>query len=306
MLVSQLQRHELASRLQGSGLTIRTGPFINRLRSSIPLVAEGVELLYADFPLADENEFVEYTVTINRMPGPTGWLFGRAFVLARGEQYRLFGWFSQRLGYSYLEWGLNYAIYGDYAPFLVLHGAVLERNGRALIILGDSGAGKSTLCGALALSGWRLLSDELGLVSLDDGLISPLARPVSLKDRSIDVIRKFAPQAVLSTPRHTSHKGLVAHLKPPTDSVQRMDERAEPAWIVLVKHAAGSPLTVNDVSQSHAFAEILRSGFNYPSLGELGFRQACQLVDRCRCRSVQYDQLSDVLAHFNSPAYQAG
>ena len=43
MLVSQLDRAELEARLRGPGLTVRTGPFVNRLRSSMRVVAEGVE-----------------------------------------------------------------------------------------------------------------------------------------------------------------------------------------------------------------------------------------------------------------------
>ena len=305
MLVSELERTALEAQLQGPGLVIRTGPFVNRLRSSIPLVADGVSLLYADFPIASDDEFVEYTVNVNRVRGPKGWVIGEAYTLTRGDTHPPFYPFSPRLGLSYLEWGLNFAVYRGNGPYLVLHAAVLERAGRALIILGDSGDGKSTLCSGLALSGWRLLSDELGLVSLSDGLISPLARPISLKNESIGVIQAFAPHAVISSPQWTKRKGLMAQLKPPTESVRRMDELAEPAWLVQVKHVAGAPLAVQEVPRSQAFAKLLLSGFNYGDLGEVGFRLACQLIDRCTCRSVQYSQLKEALDHFDSPPYRA-
>jgi len=304
MLVSQLERAELEARLRGPGLTIRTGPFFNRLRSSMPVVAKGVSLLYADFPVASDDEFVEYTVNVNRLRGPKSWLFPGAYALKRGDTHSPFYRFRRCLGLSYLEWGLNYSVYRGCNSYLVLHAAVLERYGRALIILGNSGDGKSTLCSGLALSGWRLLSDELGLVRLSDGFISPLARPISLKNESIAVIREFAPHAVISAPQWTKRKGMLAHLKPPTESVRRMDELAEPAWLVLVKHVADAPLAVQNVPQSRAFTELLHSAFNYANLGETGFRQACQLIDRCTCRSVQYSRLSDALEHFDSSLYR--
>jgi len=75
----------------------------------------------------------------------------------------------------------------------MLHAAVLEKNGRAVVLPGDPGAGKSTLTAALMLSGWRLLSDEITLVDRDDGLLVGLARPVSLKNASIDVIQRAFP-----------------------------------------------------------------------------------------------------------------
>ena len=79
---------------------------------------------------------------------------------------------------------------------------------------GDPGAGKSTLTAALMLSGWRLLSDEIALVDRDDGLLRRLARPVSLKNASIDIIREHDTRAVFGDMAHDTHKGTVAHLEP--------------------------------------------------------------------------------------------
>jgi len=43
----------------------------------------------------------------------------------------------------------------------VLHGSAVERNGRAMAILGASGTGKSTACSRLLNRGWRLVADDL-------------------------------------------------------------------------------------------------------------------------------------------------
>ncbi|MES2354006.1 MAG: hypothetical protein V4568_06280 [Pseudomonadota bacterium] len=51
---------------------------------------------------------------------------------------------------------------------LCLHGAVLEREGRAIAVLGDSGAGKSTIAAALVKNGARLLSDDLLVIPHTD------------------------------------------------------------------------------------------------------------------------------------------
>lgn len=51
---------------------------------------------------------------------------------------------------------------------LCLHGTVLERDGRAIAVLGDSGAGKSTIAAALVKNGARLLSDDLLVIPRTD------------------------------------------------------------------------------------------------------------------------------------------
>lgn len=81
-----------------------------------------------------------------------------------------------------LEWAMNWCISTQANFYLLLHSAVIERNGFAAIMPAPPGSGKSTLCAALINRGWRLLSDELALISLHDQNIYPLARPVGLKN----------------------------------------------------------------------------------------------------------------------------
>jgi hypothetical protein len=62
-------------------------------------------------------------------------------------------------GYLPLAWML-----AGHGRFMV-HGAAVERDGTALLLLGNSGAGKSTLAAAALESGWRVLSDDLTIVA---------------------------------------------------------------------------------------------------------------------------------------------
>src|SRR3546814_415588 len=130
-----------------------------------------------------------------------------------------------------LEWGLNWCIGAHGHQFLIIHAAVIERNGLAAILPGAPGPGKSTLTACLVHNGWRLLSDEMALVSLQDGGLTALARPISLKNRSIDLIADILPNAALSARSEDTVKGAVALLKPPTTSVERVAEPARPAWV---------------------------------------------------------------------------
>ena len=64
------------------------------------------------------------------------------------------------------------ALYGIYlrsfdSGGLILHGALVERNGSGVLLAGPGGAGKSTLSYRLPLN-WRVLSDDQSLVVLDN------------------------------------------------------------------------------------------------------------------------------------------
>ena len=139
-----------------------------------------------------------------------------------------------------LEAGLNWCI-GNYAnQFLVIHSATLERGGRALLMPAPPGSGKSTLCAALVARGWRLLSDEFALVDPATGLLVPVPRPVALKDASIDVIARWAPDAVLGPSVVNNEGELVAYMRPPAGSVRDSGVTCRAGWIVVPQYVAGA------------------------------------------------------------------
>ncbi|WP_078428890.1 aldolase [Alkalihalobacterium alkalinitrilicum] len=66
---------------------------------------------------------------------------------------------------------------------LPLHGSALAINGKAYAIVGDSGAGKSTLASAFLKKGYRLLSDDV--------------IPVSLNEENVPIVTPAYPQQKL-------------------------------------------------------------------------------------------------------------
>jgi len=73
---------------------------------------------------------------------------------------------------------------------VVLHGTVMEVAGRVVVLAGDSGAGKSTTAAALGQRGHRLLTDDVAVVDLRDGVpwVLPFRRGLHLCDDAADAL----------------------------------------------------------------------------------------------------------------------
>jgi HprK-related kinase A len=204
--------------------------------------------------------------------------------------------------YAMLEWGLNWCISDSCNSYLIVHAGVVARDGRALVLCGEPGAGKSTLCAALVARGWRLMSDELTLFDPHSGLISALARPIGLKNESINIIRSFAADFVVGPTVAETSKGSVAHVKPPTDSVVQAREPAAPTWIVFPRYSAGEAACLKPVSKAVAFMKLAENAFNYDLHGREGFDFLATTVDRCGCFEFGYSKLEDACAIFDGIA----
>ncbi|MBL8344515.1 MAG: HprK-related kinase A [Rubrivivax sp.] len=268
-----------------------------RIRSPLIDVAAAVTALYRHHTVVDGSGFVDFDVAVRR---PNGFrALWRPQVVFEFEGEEPFNPLPGDQGFPLLEWGLNWCVYGLCHQHLTLHSAVLERSGRALLLPAPSGSGKSTLCAALVFSGWRLLSDELALITPDAGELLPLPRPVSLKNASIEVIQRFAPQVEFGSRVEETAKGVVAHFPPPAGAVRQSDERALPGWVVFPKYTSGAPARLVPMERSRTFMQLIENAFNYDIFGRDGFDLLCSVVDRSDCYTFEYSDLAEAVALFD-------
>lgn len=303
MNLSELNPAEVGTRLRSPGLMLSTGPFNFRIISPIASVADGLRLLYADYPLVDDGEFVDFTVTLAPSGGLRRWWRPQVKFIYDGEHP--FVPLPVDHAFPLLEWAMNWCISTQAHHFLTLHAAVLERNGCAVIMPAPPGSGKSTLCAGLVSRGWRLLSDELALISLADGLVSPLGRPVSLKNQSLEVIRSFVPGAVLNQVTHDTSKGSVSHMKVSADYVARLSERARPRWVIFPKYVPEAKAELTARSKANSLLELGRNSFNYTVLGLTGFEILADLISGSDCYDFRYSQLEEAVSLFDQLAARA-
>jgi HprK-related kinase A len=297
LIVSDLSPRSLRQRLHGTGLRLRTGPVVAEIRSRLRVVADGLFLHYAEHAIEASTAFVDFHVSVQRPRGPRHWIAPQAVF--RFDGMASFAPLPVHQGFPMLEWGLNWCVSNHCHQFLVIHAAVLERGGRALLLPAPSGSGKSTLCAGLSFHGWRLLSDELALIDPERGFITPLPRPVSLKNESIHTIRSFVPQAIFGSMVSHTVKGTVAYVTPPKEAVMRSDEAAVPAWIVFPQFSRGAKTILEPLPKARAFMSLIECAFNYNVHGRQGFAALTRLIDTVDCYSFSYSCLKDAVEVFD-------
>jgi HprK-related kinase A len=294
--VSALTVPELGLRLKQSGIFLQTGPFVTHLQTAITSVAEGVGLLYTDYHLLEQADYADFHVSLDRPHSLRRWF--KPQVLFQFDSNPPFKPLPLDQALPMLEWGLNWCVSSHANRYLIIHAAVIEKDGFAAILPAPPGSGKSTLCAALVNRGWRLLSDELTLVRVGDGKIIPLPRPVSLKNQSIDIIQQYAPDAIFSRKVSDTVKGTVALMRAPADSVARATETAQIAWVIFPKYQPGAHTRLEEQSQSRTFMRVADNAFNYSLLGVKGFETLSGLIDAALCYDFTYSVLDEAVETF--------
>ncbi len=273
--------------------SIKTGPFLTCITTSIPSVIDSLSLLYPGMVTEYQEIFYDFHIKLSTPHALRRWIRPQVIFFFDGKLP--FKPLPLTQAYPMFEWGLNWCISQHAHQYLIIHAAVVANYDKALLLPGQPGAGKSTLCAALVHRGWRLLSDELTLVSLSSGLITPLARPVCLKNESIDVIRQFAPDAVFGSIVHDTVKGSVTHVKAPDESIERVDQSALPTWIVFPSYQIDSDCVISDRKKGQTFMDLAKLSFNYNLLAFDGFNALNRLVVGCRCFDLRYSQLDEII-----------
>ena len=130
-----LPREALRRRL-ARGLTLTTGPFRFRLQSRHAGVAEGLAMLYADFPVEEDTGYRDFHVRVDRVRGLRRWF--RPQVNFWVDGHAPFKPLPADHAFTLLEWGMNWCIASHAHHYLLLHAAVLERRDRTVILPGDN------------------------------------------------------------------------------------------------------------------------------------------------------------------------
>jgi HprK-related kinase A len=279
---------------------LRSGPFNIRLEAGDPAFRQLFESLYNNataVSVGDVGPIYHYAIRLN-VPSFLRRYF-RPQIELTVDGLRPFEPYPRKHAFPLFEWGLNWILAMTAHQYLMLHSAVLERNGIACIFPALPGSGKSTLCAALAHHGWRLLSDEFGLVDYQTMQILPMPRPIGLKNQSIEIIREYLPQAFIGPNFYNTRKGTVAHVAPPSDSIAQQHVAARPALIVFPRYSPEHGCRLKSISKSLAFTRLSNNAFNYKVSMANGFRALGHLIQTCDAYSLEYHSFEQAINSLN-------
>ena len=271
--------------------TLPIGPFSFSIKTDNSAVADNLLSLYSDYNLSNDCSFVDFPITITTRS------LIRRFIKPQVDffldEFAPFKPLPKDQSFAMLEWGMNWCITTRAHQFLIFHAGTIEKNGKVIVMPAEQGSGKSTLTAAMVYSGWRLFSDELALISLEDELVYPCTRPINLKNDSIEIINNFVENAVFSTIAKDTHKGTVSLLKPPTDSVKRIHEPASLHSIVFPKYIPKVDAKLTPINQIQAFEQLIEHSFNYHILGEEGFHLIANILKTVNCYQFEYSDFEE-------------
>jgi HprK-related kinase A len=198
--------------------------------------------------------------------------------------------------YALLEWGMNWCVAAHDFSRLIVHAAVLVKNDQAIIFPAAPGSGKSTLTAYLSLNGWTLYSDEMAIIDLDKQTVSPLYRPVCLKNDSISIIQSLHPDAIMTPVCKDTQKGDVSHLKGIDWQSYQQLKPVDIVGIVFPKYKKEVDLTIYTCNQLQAFESLSKHAFNYTVLGQRAFETVSQLTKDATLFEVEYNSLPELAA----------
>ena len=291
MNVGALSPEQVHSLMAAHGLSVAIAPITVRIRSPLLPLATQIQALYRDYPLVGVADFAHVDIRMMPVRGWRKWTRPQVQFIVDG--ITPFDPFPVDHALPMFEWGLNWVFSQRMHGYLLLHAAVVERGGRALVLPAWPGSGKSTLSASLASRGWRFLSDEFGVVTFSGADVLPFPRPVALKNESIDVMRAFEPEGYIGPVFPKTRKGDVAHLRVPVESVRRGSESTRVGAIVFPDFQAGEPVSIRPLEKATAFLKLAGNAFNYEVVGERGFRAVASIIRRCESYVLRYGDLGE-------------
>lgn len=283
----------------GDGVFLHFGPFVTRLRGDVPQLAGHLRSLYAHHEIAHEA-FAESTITIQVTR--ERWRPWVRQAHLRIDERRFMHPLAPEMAVPMLEWGMNWIVATRAHQFLLCHSAVLEKNGRAVVMPADSGAGKSTLTALLMSAGWRLFSDEFAIIRISDLSLLPMPRALSLKNRSIELAKSLHPHAAFTRKFDHTIKGTLAFMGAPQEAVERSQEPAALGMLLFPRYDSAVSLEVEELGRAAAFSDFVGHSMNYAALGERGFRGVSAIVEHAPALRLTYGDVDRAIAWFEERA----
>ena len=269
-------------------------PYTFEVSTEFTNVAEFLRALYGSRLIepAHYHGFIDYKVSLSNTTGMRALVKPQARFLFEGIEP--FKPFSVQQGHALIEWGLNWVVSSQEFSYVIIHAAVLATGDKAIVCPALSGSGKSTLAAYLSRNGWRLLSDEMALISPNSSTVTPFVRPICLKNHSIDLAKRWFPDAFFSKVAVNTHKGDVIHLRPDPHSIEHSTTPAQVVGVIFPKYNQDTFLDVYKIDKAGCFQGLTQNAFNYGILGKDGVSSLINIAETSQCFEIHYNDMAEV------------
>ncbi len=261
--------------------SFRAGRFTAELVTDFPGVIDTVKAIY---PEVAQDYPIDFHLRLTKHR----WWKPQARFFMNGLE--AFSPLPASQAYPMLEWGLNWCVSQHAHQYLIIHSAVLVKENACILLPGVPGAGKSTLTALLVEKGnFRLLSDELALICPRSLRVSANPRPISLKNDSIEVVKKLVDPSRLTTKVSDTLKGTVAHLLPNAQSQLHWHKSYPITHIVFPQFKGKGPKLVHERKVGETVVALANHSFNYNIHGIDGFNTLCRVANESALFDFYYD-----------------
>ncbi|MHB8765322.1 MAG: PqqD family peptide modification chaperone [Deferrisomatales bacterium] len=179
---------------------------------------------------------------------------------------------------------------------LLLHAAVVVRDGRALMLPAETGRGKTTLAAAFAARGWTLYSDELAVLAPPDLAVHPFPMPLGVKQGSAGALERFFP-GLAARPYSLRADGKRVHyLCPPAASLPPAGAAAPVAVIAFPRFEAGAPARLTPLDAPAALERLVATGSSERPLTAADVGTLVGLADGVPCVDLAFGDLGAAVA----------
>ena len=182
-----------------------------------------------------------------------------------------------------------------YDFLLNLHAGVVAKGSSCILLPATSGSGKSSLTAALVHSGFRYLSDEVGLIERGSFRVPPVPLAVGVKSTGWELMSRYYPE-IGTLPIHRRNDGkIIRYLPPRPASVQ--SEHGLISHIFFPRYARGEETRLEPLSRSAAFTRLMDHCVALRHrLDPDNVRDMISWIAKIDCYALPFSSLDDAIA----------
>ena len=257
----------------------RIGPVAVTLRSCVPELTRDYHALYARYEVASGPPDALGIDVIARR----SWRTGRRHyhISAQGEETYTVRRKTQIL--AHVEGAINVLIARHLPRYLLIHAAVMSRDGVGVICPGPPTTGKSTLATALLARGWSYLSDEFALIDPATRRLIPYPKALSIKSGAFEVTQRLGLPLNGGPISQRGPKGWIRSLDPYRVRRDAVGDSCPVGAIVFPKFGGGAPPAIEPMSRARTVFELTHYCFNLLAYRARAPEVLTELVREARC-----------------------